>query len=184
MSLSYTGDALTTPYGGDGGTAFSDRCPLGQVIVGFQGFTSPAPQGEYINRIQIVCGTPVITGSGPYLVEVGSGTTLPERGTGGNKAWSRFCSTDHVVIGFEGRSGAYIDQLVFYCAPLEISGTPGAYTLSFGTWEVLTDIGGTGGGAFPRTDCSAGFAAHGGEGRAGSSIDKFQLACTEVDLVF
>ena len=43
------------------------------------------------------------------------------------------CPTDQIVVGFSGRSGADVDQIVVLCAPLTISGASPTFTLSVGS---------------------------------------------------
>ncbi|NIR40686.1 MAG: hypothetical protein GWN79_23570, partial [Actinobacteria bacterium] len=71
-----TGAITDTPLrGGGGGTLYEDRCPDGQVVMGYRGRA-----GTWNTRIQAVCGELTLTGDGPYAVSVTEASTTPERG--------------------------------------------------------------------------------------------------------
>jgi hypothetical protein len=180
--VALTGVTSTTQYGNtSGGDAYDDACPSGQAVIGYHGFT--ASQGWH-GQIQALCGTLTIEAGGTPAVTILAGETLPLRGLFGADEWTRSCGTDEVVVGFVGRSGALIDQLTFECAPLEISLQGGAYVIGVGQTSQTTSIGGTGGNAFPLTECPAGAIATVSNIRAGDNLDAFGLGCSAVSLVF
>jgi hypothetical protein len=78
----------------------------------------------------------------------------------------------------DGRAGSVIDQLVLYCAPLQLSGSSGSYSVSLGTVVSLPPIGGNGGSAFPREDCPPDQVARGSSGQSGDLIDALAVTCS------
>jgi len=90
---------------------------------------------------------------------------------------SVICPSDQMVVGFRGRSGSDIDQLVFLCAPLAISGASPNFVLSIGPTTESTPLGGPGGNPFNPIQCPAGQVAIGDEGRAAFTINAFGLLC-------
>jgi hypothetical protein len=120
--------------------------------------------------------------SAPYAISVSSGATLPLHGLKGQILWASTCPPNQVVVGFGGRSGLYVDQLLLRCAPLVVNGPP--YTIARGTITALPPVGGTGGQPFPTTDCSAGQVATVSRILAGDYIDAFGLSCSTPALFF
>jgi hypothetical protein len=103
---------------------------------------------------------------------------MPTRGVQGTSAWSQTCPSNQLIVGFGGRAGALIDQLVLRCAPLIVTADGGGFTVSTGATTDLAAVGGTGGNPFAQTDCAAGQIASTARLRAGDGIDAFGLACT------
>ena len=82
------------------------------------------------------------------------------------------------MTAFSGRSGLLIDRLTFYCQPFELVIDDGAYEIWLGEGTALEPIGGSGGAAFPVTDCGVpGIVANGMRGRDGAGIDNFAITC-------
>ncbi len=153
-----------------GGTLFVDGCPAGQVMVGIAGSV-----GASWDQVQVVCGAPSL--SDTPAVTLAAGATLPLRGTNVNVAVTSMCPADQVVIGFDGRAGALMDQIALRCAPVTFAVGSSAYTVTLGTAAAVTPVGGSGGSEFATTDCAAGELALGANIRAGGSTDGFGLIC-------
>lgn len=174
---------LTTPADTDlqgnasGGTRYDDDCPAGQVLVGFNGYTD-----GWIFALEPVCGVPSLSGS--IDVVVGAGAILPQRGSSASNMWTRTCGADQMVVGYSGRAGVLLDQLVLRCAPLEVSEAGGVFSVSVETVGDLPSVGGTGGSPFGPIDCGPGSVATGVNIRAGDSVDALGLGCNLVELVF
>jgi cysteine-rich repeat protein len=164
--------ALETELRGNvtGGTLHEDACPPGQVMIGFAGAT-----GASFDQLQVVCGLPALAGD--HQVTIGAGDTLPLRGINAGTPVSSSCAAGEFVVGFEGRAGALVDQLALRCAPLLVTPNGAGYLVSLGTVTTGAVVGGTGGDAFPATDCPTGQLALGASIRAGGSIDAFGLRC-------
>ncbi len=131
-----------------------------------------------------MCGSLSITGTTAFTVTTSMTQTLLARGMPSPVPQTRMCGANQVVVGFGGRSGGYIDQLTFACAPLIISGTAPAFRLSIGQSEMMPmGLGGPGGAAFVPILCPAGQVAVGDAGRSGGAIDAFGLLCAPPSLV-
>jgi len=170
VHLGFVDAAPTTQYGNTtGGTAFPDACPAGQVMVGFN-----AQLGASFDQVGVICA-PIALASGTLAVTTGTAVDQPLRGTNPGTPASSTCPAGTMVVGFAGRAGALIDQLQLRCAAITVTGTPPQ--ASVGTAAAQTAVGGTGGVAFPDTDCAAGAVAVGAEIRAGGSVDAFGLRC-------
>ena len=168
--------------GGTGGGPFSDRCPTGQVTVGFDytvgPFTGPS---NWITSSRARCGTLSISGASVTITAAGTTTT---RGAGGGSTSALSCPAGSVVAGFIGDSrneGGFIGiaGVQLYCAPLTVGGD--------GRVQVGTAAAGPsarpGGGAITVVGpslCPAGQVVSGNEGRAGAIIDRFTMLCQTV----
>jgi hypothetical protein len=87
------------------------------------------------------------------------------------------CPTNQVVVGMNGRSGSYLDQVAFVCAPLSMTSGPMGYSVSIGATTVLTAAGGPGGSVF-QDPCPAGQIARGSNSSVFSGvIDRMGLVC-------
>jgi hypothetical protein len=167
------GQSATTQYGNImGGGPNEDVCPDGQALSGFEGSLYANTQGQ----IRGVCS--IVHLASDLIVTTSPGDTLPLRGLNSDMPWTRTCSDNQVIVGFEGRAGDWVDQLVFHCAPLSVSGQPGAYAVTIGTVTLTQPIGGAGGNAFPATTCMDGQIATVARIRSGTVIDAFGLGCS------
>jgi hypothetical protein len=176
-----TGATPTTLIGNaNGGGLFQDDCPSGQALVGFSG-TATTLGADGVNRqIAAQCGVIQVVGT---TVSLKPGATLPTRGSVAGAAWTRTCPTNQVVVGFSGRLGDFVDQLVFVCAPLSASSPAVGASLAPGTMTTsLTPIGGGGGMAFAAVKCATGELAGGSRVRAGDFLDAFSLICSRANI--
>jgi hypothetical protein len=169
---------------GAGGMPFSDVCPEGQIIVGFTGTWGGTYPG--LGSLRATCGATAVQGNGPYAFTTVRAGTIGPRGTVSPQVAEMACpQANYGVIGFTGRSGNFIDQLVFECAPLSIAPSGASYSLSLGSsMPVPPGLGNMTGVAFERLSCGAGKVAVGMVGRYGASIDAFGLVCARPELVF
>jgi hypothetical protein len=167
-----------------GGGAFSQTCATNEVLIGYTGTVdAPDASTNYLRSFQAICGSLSITGTTTFSVRTTQAEPLPVRGMASVTAQTRMCAANQVIVGFGGRSGGYIDQLAFVCAPLTISGTSPNFTLSIGAQTTLTGLGGPGGSPFTAMPCPGGMVAVGDEGRDGQAIDSFGLLCSTPTLV-
>jgi hypothetical protein len=164
-----------------GGTQYQDDCPGGQVLIGFSGNAEAASATlDAVNRqIAARCGVVQIVGT---TVTIKTGAALPVRGMVGTMAWTRTCPADQVVVGFSGRSGSYVDQLVFICAPLTAASSAVGAALTPGATAALTAIGGNGGAAFAAIKCPAGELGAGALVREGDFMDAFSIVCSKATI--
>jgi hypothetical protein len=176
-----TGITLTDPMNSDvtpgtGGSDYSQTCADGQALVSFSGTWGGTYMG--LESLQATCGTLGITGSDPYMVTIPpDGAMLGPLGQVSPQMIDGPCPDGQAVVGFEGRSGDWIDQLTFYCAPLTISGAAGSYTLAVGSSAPATAIGPETGSPFSTIMCPDGKIAVGIFGRSGAAIDAIGLQC-------
>jgi hypothetical protein len=170
----------TTPeYGGDGGNPHTDTCPPGQAVIGYQGELLPADAGLIVtvSRIQTLCGVLAVDGTASNEIVVTPGATLPEYGMWPGPSWTQTCGTNEVVVGFSGRSDAYIYQIDFQCGHWIVSSTNGIYRLSMDRTTTLGGAGSDAGNQFPEVACPVGQMAVGTALRSGFWLDAFSLVC-------
>jgi hypothetical protein len=89
-----------------------------------------------------------------------------------------------MIVGFGGRSGLYVDELAFKCAPLIISGQPGSYTIATGNMTFLAPVGGSGGSPFSDQFCADGRVGTAHFGREGLDLDAFGVLCNRPMLTY
>jgi hypothetical protein len=176
--------AATAPTPEIGGVHFDtpmeDKCPAGAAVIGFDA-TETSDESPYVGRIRTVCGALVVTHVGPSIsIEVGATTALVVRGTGTGTTMSLRCPKNQVVIGYEGRSGSWVDQLSFRCAPLALVNKDTEVVL--GPVTKIGPVGGGGGGARGEIDCGASEVAVGSRVLAESVVKVFALPCAKVSL--
>jgi hypothetical protein len=157
-----TNDNSTAMHGGSdpNDVTFNDGCPQGGPVIGYAGYVDTrAPVS--VGRIATLCGKVAVQSSpSGCRAVVSAASTLPMRGDIGDSAFTQLCPTGQVVIGFAGRSGVYLDQVGFECAPLVLSSSRAGYVVSIGAATPLTPAGGNGGTAF-QDACPAGQVARG-----------------------
>lgn len=187
LEIVFSTSLTSTSLLGDlaGGTPFADQCPAGQAVVGLAGYLDEEGPGAWIGKLRVICGAIGLSKapSGSYAVTIGAGATLPIRGGTGTFSWTRVCPNNQVIVGFSGRSGRLVDQIVARCAELLVTGSAGAYALDIGPITDLPSAGGDGGQAFPTTDCPAGDVALLSNIRAGTYVDAFGIGCSTPSLV-
>jgi hypothetical protein len=178
VSIELQGLDQTVQYGNSsGGSPHEDPCPTGQLIIGYQGYFDPS---GFPGRLRARCGTPAISGNGPYAVTIPPAGFTPLEGASGDTVWTRYCPPDQAVVGFSGRSNTYLDYLILDCAPLLITGSPGSYLVEIGTATQLMGVGDvTGGSPFSDTGCLPGEVATESHLRTGAVIDAFGLGCSK-----
>jgi hypothetical protein len=162
---------------GLGGSEFTDACQPGQVLVSFTGTWGGPYMG--LESLQANCATIGISGSAPYQVTLAPNAgMLGPYGEVSPQTLDGPCPDGQVVVGFEGRSGDWVDQLTFYCAPLTISDAGGSFKIEVGTsTPITTPIGPETGSPFSSIACDAGKIAVGIVGRSGAAIDAIGLTC-------
>jgi hypothetical protein len=161
-----------------GGTAYNDACPAGQVLTGLGGSTTTTTTAALNRQITGHCGVVQISGA---TVTIKAGATLPTRGAAGLAPFTRDCPANQVVVGYSGRAGLLVDQIVLTCAPLSstASAATGAALTVGATTSTLAAIGGTGGTALTAVRCPTGEVATTTRLRAGDNLDAFGLACAK-----
>jgi hypothetical protein len=173
--------------GGDtsSGTPFSDACPAGQVLIGVGGST-----GQWMDSIYGICGTLQLhtskaTTPYTYAVTISAGATLPTRGTDGttDTNWQVTCGADQAVVSVAGNSGLAMDHVILSCAPLLVTGSPGAFSLQQGSVTALPSQGDTSGGSpFTPVSCPSPQVIALISGTAAQWLNSLDVACATPSL--
>ena len=164
-------DTSLQGYDGPEATNFQDACPNGSLVIGYEESTD----SNEVAQLQTMCGTPSVSADGSTML-VTPGATLILRGGITAPLVSSLCPANQVVVGFDGRALALLDQLSVRCAPVTISGQ----TLSIGSITNLAPVGGNGGQPFPRTDCGPGMVAVGTNVALRNWVSGFGLVCASL----
>jgi len=160
-----------------GGTAFTNRCPTGAALVGFDGFLTAVNTqgGQLIGSLRSECAVIVFDAAGS-----GRSTSVTKSGYQGADftvpAGATTCADGNVVVGFVANSGLYLAGLQLYCVPLSfVHGS-----LMYGTEVLLDFYGSNAGQEQPPTQCAADEVAATFDGRSGGVIDQFDVKCAAV----
>ena len=98
--------------------------------------------------------------------------------------WERACGPDEVLVGFRGRAGTLIDQLVVRCAEVVITEDANGFSITRGEVKELPAIGGDGGNAFGPIDCPIESIAVSIDLNIGSWINSVQMTCKNLALEY
>lgn len=180
-----TGTVSNTAFrrGSMTGTAYVEPCDTGEFLVGISGDLTSS--SGYFAELATRCAPLTVSSCDSTSCTVGTGTvtTGTYRGGSGSYLATEDCPSGSVVTGFVGRSGWYLDQLTIRCAPVEVSHDGTDWSVSLGSASDRSPMGGSGGGAFSRADCSTGEVASGATiGARSGEVEGFRLACQELDL--
>lgn len=139
------------------GTEYIDSCPKGQIVIGFQGFMFDDAGRLFHGRIRTVCGAPSVSLiDDRCVVEMNTGASLPTRGSAGDVEWTRMCPQNEMIMGYQAWTGSDIDQIVFRCAPLRITGDGNGHTVTRGPFTDLGPVGADSGTSTFQADCPDG----------------------------
>jgi hypothetical protein len=174
ITIGATQDTLFQGYDGPEATKFRDACPNGSFVIGYEAsIGNEASVGnQVVAQLQTRCGVPSVAQDGSTIL-VAPGSSLILRGGVSAPLAASDCPKNEVVVGFDGRSAALLDQLSVRCAPLSISGR----TVMIGSPTNLAPVGGNGGNPFARTDCGPGMAAVGTNVALRNWVSGFGLVC-------
>jgi hypothetical protein len=168
------------------GAPYSDRCPDGQVLIGFYGTVDPSGDPSYLRSEQGICGIVGVSASEPWSVTVTEADPLPMHDVELGLKQTAKCPLDQVMIGFGGRSGLWMDSVDIRCSPLKILGMSPNFLLVAGTPKTAGTIGGNQGGSpFDPLDCDPGSVAVGQVGNTAYSsnvLGSFGVRCAAVTL--
>ena len=130
-----------------------------------------------------VCATLTVQTQAPWTISTSKAGSLPVRESAKSIAQAALCPANQVIVGFQGRSGGFIDALWFKCAPLSVGPGPG-YALVIGATTDSGPIGGqTGGSQFNAIVCGANQVAVSQQPTGGNAVDSFGLACSTIAVV-
>ncbi len=136
------------------------KCPDGYGAIGIKIKYKKNASDHWIRSITSICAEIKVKRSPnsnpPYRLE------FLEKNTG--ECRSSYCCTNytseetrcpagHLLVGFSGMSGAYIDQLTIWCSKVKMTGGSSSYQLSLSTPQKYGTVGVKGGGPFPKKLC-------------------------------
>lgn len=152
-----------TGHGGGSGTTSQLSCPSGYVAVGVV-----SRAGIYVDAVGLLCS---------YLYSDGSlGTAYAYGPTGGSGGtyYSDQCPAGQMLVGLDGRSYSWTDQISGFCSPVRtwVSSSPAVYTY-------LAQRGGTGGNYYWES-CPNGYAVTSLWLYTGSYVNYIQARCNRV----
>lgn len=189
-----TATNTTSPTTGDmGGSAFTDHCPPGEVVIGFETEFSPGYYNNLFGQFVTLCGAvrvedtmtqgpavrikpssrvPYVIGRGPFNAPTAKEYSM--------------CPPDQVVIGVEGQ-GMYPTRpvkMALRCASMTVAAAPkGCIDFVRGPVTIMPLIGKTSGTPFGPLDCPVGTVAWGSNLRAGEILNAYGLYCKSMSLV-
>lgn len=134
---------------------YNDPCGDNEVIVGYHGFFRDETGKNLVHgKIQALCAAASISlKNGECVVEMGTTTPSPLRGSVGNREWTRMCPEGQVIVGYQGTTGMDIDRIFFTCAPLLIEPEKDGHSITLGQVTYLDQAGGDGGNYPYQDEC-------------------------------
>lgn len=109
---------LGAPHGGAGGTAFDDRCPGNDVVIGVRVTTDML--GETLSSLSLQCGTVTASRVGlSFGLSITPSMETPVRGGAGDTPYRSDCVSGAVTV-VDGRASTIVDRLGFGCQRLEL----------------------------------------------------------------
>ena len=177
------GDEVVDPgeAGLEGPDPFRNDCPPEQAVVSMTGALGSIPGTTVVGKLRAHCGIPtVVVVNGAPRVTTRIGMQLPEHGMGEDvQAWSRPCAEGELVIGFGGRAGTRLDQLIVRCAALLLEPSDGGWRIARGPITSLVPVGADTGAPFAAIDCPPGQVATAVTGRVETQVAGFGVLCRE-----
>ena len=187
------GNAVTYSglFGSIGGTTYEDRCPPGQLLIGFEG--GAVASGFYsgvLSKLRTLCGTPALPVGASPAITIGPGGVVPDAGEPrGSEAVSPAavqvsCPANQVVVAIRGDTIAkdfpperdLVAYVEIACAPLAY--VNGAVTI--GTATSAGGVGGASGTSAGPFECGPNEVAAGVRVHAGDIIDGMEARCEPV----
>jgi hypothetical protein len=178
------GLATTIEHGGAYGLRSVDVCQDDGVLVGYAGTIQQVPvliNGvdsiiDVIGILEPTCASISISANGDLVIAPTARPPLSGSDAGSPATWWQTCPAGEVVVGYEGHSGIFLDQVSFVCARASLTQTASGPMLTVSAGHTLTPAGGDGGVAFQEL-CSSGQIACGQSLRSEGWIDSFALIC-------
>ncbi len=178
-TVEVTPGANLPAIGGNGGNGFTDTCPPGEVVIGFDlsigqwpGFPGP----DFITQSQAQCATLDVVDGAVVLAPT---ILTPIRGNTGNPTTVTRCPDDHVVTGYvgydAGNAQRYVAGLALVCSPVAVA--DGA--VEVGEPIVIDAVGNTS-NEVGRFDCAENQLVGANVGRSGDIIDRFTMRCDDI----
>ena len=166
------GAPSSTPTRGSSGAASAALCPGSQVATGY---AATVNTGQLVSSLQLFCSQIDVAPPAPYSLRWSTGATLPAQGLPSGPVMTATCPPGQAIVGVHGRSGDFVDQVGFECAPLTRQ-SDGSVSVSFATPTVLPGFGGNGGGSFD-DPCPNGEVVRGWNVSGGAWLDSVSAVC-------
>lgn len=111
---------LGATHGGTGGTAFDDRCPGNDVVIGVQAHVvSDGLGNDTLTALSLQCGTVTVERLGlSWRVRITPTVTTPVRG-GAGTPYASDC-TNGAITRIAGRAASTVEVLSFTCQTLQL----------------------------------------------------------------
>lgn len=173
---------VLTAHGGNGGGAFTLRCPANSYVTKITVYGS---SDTYIGGLDIVCGGPtLVRGTGSYTVTVAAVAATPntQRGanvvTGAGNEFTYDCGAGFVPgWWFPGASDTGVDRVGLQCASTALSFSPTNQLTVAMTKQGTADSAGYNFGTLFEDTCNANEVLIGYDGRKGNHFDQLAAVC-------
>jgi hypothetical protein len=170
-------------YGSGAGTAFTEACPAGTVLMGIAGRA-----GFGLDRLQPICAALTLETDREarpefaYSVRRGAAMLGTARGGTGGTAFDDRCPGNDVVIGIRGSADEIggVDSIALQCGTLSVSRAGFSFRLTI-TPTVTTPTRGSGGSTSFIADCPSG-AITDVSGSASTTIQRLSFTCRQIQL--
>jgi hypothetical protein len=106
---------------------FTRACPADSIVTAVSGATWlwPGQSMDSVRQISLRCATPTIDAERRLMLSAPlAPLTIGDANDATAKPFSDSCGPDGAVVGFTGRSGAYLDALATHCGTLAIEEEP------------------------------------------------------------
>lgn len=157
------------------GNDFTFTCPLGEVMIGFEGHANEV--GDNLGSIRVVCGSLALTPDGDGLLTRSSQSELFGGGQSG-PLLTVICGQDEIAIGFVPTTNTYVSGFQWACQ--QVSHAAGA--LQFGPSRLLP-FGPSMGTEETNRSCPQGEVVSSVFGTSGLSVDSMGLGCSAISTV-
>ena len=168
LLISTTQEDYTTRAGGTGGPhEFNSSCGTNMVMYGVGGYS-----GSFVTSVGAMCTEIDINGNwttNKTNIQASRTDALWDKG----ELTKRTCPSGWAISGFEGRSGAWLDQLKFKCRKL---GEYGEF-IQGGQTQTLSQFGGNGGTSFSTISCGHNKPVRAIAGKSGWYVDSVYMQC-------
>jgi hypothetical protein len=183
--VTFSGQTATEQHpAGTSSPAYTDVCPAGEAIAGFNLLIKFDTNGlqQWVFRTDLMCVHPDVAadGKGGWTVTWGRGDNVPGHGVDGAVNVQLMCPMNWFLTGYHGRAGAGIDALAYTCAAILFDANGQAYMGP--NLDIQSGVGGMGGSAYPYVYCPAGQIANTVFSRAlaNTPADAWGLGCATV----
>ena len=177
-----------TYYGGSGGTSFTDSCPTGYLLTGFDVWVS----GGMVIGIRRECGGMSITAAPNtpqyhYTLRDGALNTGTVQGSSTGTMMNLDCPPDHQVSAIYGRSGTGLNALGLHCQQAVWTGgasSPPPWPAPYyaAPYIDVPPVGGAGGTMF-EWSCPTPDLGRAIRGRTSGTLVALSLGCSVLDYI-